>query len=333
MTPPSHLLLDPALDPASWDRLRTLIATRGPYGTYVEGPLMSGFAAGLVRRHDALLHDLEVKAASGAMPDMAETSARGNLFRGVLAGEHTPPDDVVRALHGHAALRDAAHRISGRPYVEPTMLYVNLMLPGQELFTHSDTPEFVGLSKETAPEWLLVVMHHSGLFEDQRIAIAGGVIFVEALAEGGAFRCWPEGADAPSVDVQPSPNTAIWLDADRVFHRVDRVGGHDAPAPPAQPDMVLVWTPDGWRLQRGDEVVAHYAHADVRTSVQWKARCFADEAAWAAAQRAPAMRIEDVVARLVEDLRERGILGGVDQPSEIELALLMMRTYIPFPEA
>lgn len=329
MSPPSHLVLEEAFPPPLWHALRELIATRGPYRSYVEGPLTEGFGAGLVRRHDALLHAMETQLERGVMESMEEASARGNLFRGVLAGEHTPPDDAVRAIHGHLGLRESAARISGQAHVEPTMLYVNLMLPGQSLYLHSDTPEFVGLSKERAPEWLLVVMHHSGLFEDRRIPIAGGVTFLGGC-EGGAFRCWPNGPDGDSVAIEPAPNRAVWLDADRVFHAVDLVGPADGPAPPARPGMTLRPVGDGWLLQDGDRVVMDYPPGAVRVSVQWKARCFESEAACAEARAAPARSVDDIVERLVDDLRGRGVLG-TERRDDLDLALTMIRTYIPFP--
>jgi len=53
--------------------------------------------------------------------------------------------------------------------------YANVLLPGQELAVHTDVPEFRGASRKTLPQWLLVAMHHSQLFERWRVPIATGV--------------------------------------------------------------------------------------------------------------------------------------------------------------
>lgn len=62
-----------------------------------------------------------------------------------------------------------------RPIIEPSIAYANVMLPGQELAVHTDVPEFRGFDRKVVPQWLLVVMHHSGLFDRWRLPIATGI--------------------------------------------------------------------------------------------------------------------------------------------------------------
>jgi hypothetical protein len=65
---------------------------------------------------------------------MAEVAARVNLFRGVLAegaAVHVPEAEGL--LYRHAPFFEAAHALSGLPLVVPDMLYVNVLLPAQEL--------------------------------------------------------------------------------------------------------------------------------------------------------------------------------------------------------
>jgi hypothetical protein len=66
--------------------------------------------------------------------------------------------------------------------------------------------------------------------------------------------------------------------------------------------------------------------------VSWKAYCFADEAeqrAWQ--QKSDDLSVAKVVDRLVEDLRERGVLTG-ERPSDTVLVDLLIDNYIHFPE-
>src|SRR5690349_19844814 len=82
----------------------------------------------------------------------------------------------------------------GRPVIEPAIVYANLLVPGQELAVHTDVPEFRGVSRKQHPQWLIVAMHHSGLFEPWRMPIATGVSWFHDCS-GGEFAFYPDGAD------------------------------------------------------------------------------------------------------------------------------------------
>lgn len=66
----------------------------------------------------------------------------------------------------------------------PAIVYANILLPGQELAVHTDVPEFRGANRRIVPQWLLVVMRHSELFESWRMRIATAVAYF-GDAEGG----------------------------------------------------------------------------------------------------------------------------------------------------
>ena len=68
--------------------------------------------------------------------------------------------------------------------LDANIVYANVVLPGQELSVHTDVPEFRGANRKHEPEWLLVVMPLSGLFERWRMPIATGVrVSCEGLAD------------------------------------------------------------------------------------------------------------------------------------------------------
>lgn len=317
------LLLDPALPPPLWQTLQELIARGAPYACYVEGPITTGFGVGMVRRHDALLHGIRRRVEAGVEESMAEASARANLLRGVFAEEGAVHDPAAAELLTYEGYLEAGRAISGLPMIEPTMLYVNLLVPGQELMVHSDTPEFVGCSKGNTPEWLLVVMHHAGLFEDHRIDIAGGVTFLTSC-EGGDFVFWD--GEGIRRRVRPRPNTAIKLDADRLFHAVERVGGPAAPAPPVSTSSRIAPDGDGWLLSDKGQVVHRYGPGEVRVSMQWKARCLPE-----APGRPEPLVLSEVLDRLEADLRRRGVLSG-PRPEDVAFGLMMIDAYVPFPD-
>jgi hypothetical protein len=175
----------------------------------------------------------------------------------------------------------------------------------------------------------MVVMHHSGLFEEHRMPIATAVGWFNDC-RGGEFAYYPEGPAGPPATIAARANTGIILDTDTVFHGVDPVAA-DLPLPPLRPGMHLVWDDGRWVLQSGNLALAEYGWEDIRFSISWKAYCFADEAerhAWR--EHRDDLALDGILARLVDDLRARGRLAG-ERPEPTELALLLIEEYIRFP--
>ena len=86
-------------------------------------------------------------------------------------------------------------------------------------------------------------------------------------------------------------------------------------------------------MRDGERVVGSYRWPDLRFSISWKAYCFADESerrAWA--EHRDDLTVDAVVARLVEDLRQRSIVGA-EVPAGNELVDLLIDTYVPYPVA
>jgi len=322
-----HQRIDPLLAPEQAEALRATIRRSGPYTLYVSQPIESGLGRGLTRRHDAALAWVLRELASGSTEPMDVQAARTNLFRGTWLerGERALDCGVVA---DHAGLAAAARDVLGLARVEPYMLYANLLLPGQELPVHHDTPEFVGLDKTVCPEWFLVVCSRSGLFEEHRIRVASAVAFV---AGEGDLITFPDGIDAPPVSLPPTANTAVVLDADELVHGVSRVGGSAAPAPPVEIGDTLGWEGSDWALRRGGREIARYPAGAVRLSLQWKAWMFDDSVARADVMTRP-LTLSAATDRLVSELRRRGH-AVPESPDDVDLALLLMEEFIQLPAA
>lgn len=329
MTGPRYQLFDPFVDDELAARLPRLAESFGPYNVYIEGPVESGFGAGLVRRHDAAINYVRT---AGDSEDLSSALARLNLFRGTYALHDEIRLPGVEPLYASPLFCEAAQELTGCTLVRPSMLYANLLLPGQELAMHTDTPEYRGLDKWKVPEWFLVVMFHSGLFERWRKRVTAGVAFFTDCS-GGDFVFYPNGPAGEPARVPVRHNTAIHLDVDGLFHGVERVGGPDQPAPPHTPEMQLCYAGDDtWQVRHGERVVASYHWDQLRFSVQWKANCFADAVEEALVHsHADDLTQVQVIERLVADLRERGVVGS-ELPNDAELAVVMMNTYIEFPD-
>ena len=144
---------------------------------------------------------------------------------------------------------------------------------------HTDVPEFRGANRKVVPQWLLVVMHHSGLFEPWRLHIATGIAWFQDR-DHGELRYWPDGPDGRPVVHQVRANTALVLDTDTVFHGVDPGRARASRPRPSSPAPGLTADDDGALGAQPRPTArrsARYDWDDLRFSVSWKAYCFADE--------------------------------------------------------
>ena len=332
MSEQRYRLFDPVLGENDAVAMQRLCERFGTYSMYSQEAAEAEIGQGLAQRHDAVMNFLKTGGRQGKPAPVEELVARTNYFREEYAyGEQVKIEGIEPFLH-HRGFVDAARAIHGREVIEPAIVYANILVAGQELAVHTDVPEFRGANRKKYPQWLMVVMHHSGLFDAWRMPIVTAVSWFNEC-RGGAFVYYPEGASGRAAALPAKPNSAIVLDTDSVFHGVDPVAPGE-PVAPLKPGMRLVFDGDGrWSIRAGDEVVARYGWNDIRFSISWKAYCFADEAerrAWR--EHSDDLDLDGIVDRLVEDLRERGRLAG-ERPAPTDLALMMIDEYVKFPAA
>ena len=329
--PAEIVAVDPVLDPAGEAAVRDLCTRFGRYRTYGElEPIEIPEGPHLAQRHDSVMNFLRSGGLEGARERVGTLAARTSYFREeyAYAGELVTP--AIAPFLYSERLADAARAVHGRPVIEPQIAYANLMVPGQELAVHTDVPEFRGVSRKTVPQWLLVVMHHSGLFEAWRLHIATGVAWFSDLA-GGALAYWPDGPDGPQVRHPIRSNTALVLDTDSVFHGVARVAPVDAAAmPPIRPGCGLAAEGERWVLRDADDgVLADYDWSDLRLSVSWKAYCFADDRArdaWRAHR--DDLTLDEILETLRADFASR---RGTDVARDEHLGPALIDEYVRFP--
>ena len=328
-----YVLFDPLFSDTDANGMVRLCERFGRYGMYsAENKGGAEIGDGLTQRHDAVLNYLKAGGMHGAGEPVSVLAARTNYFREEYAYGTKALIEGVEPFLFHEGFVEAARQIHGRRVIEPAIVFANLMVPGQELALHTDVPEFRGVNRKLHPQWLLVAMRHSELFEDWRMPIATGVAWFHDC-DGGEFAFYPDGADGPPVYHKVAYNTALLVDTDSVFHGVDRVAPGDAAELPAlQPGMQLNFEGDGrWSVRERDQVVAEYPWNELRFSISWKAYCFTDEAerdAWRA--HTDDLSLDATLATLVDDLRSRGRITGGAPPSR-ELALMIIDEYIRFP--
>tara|TARA_A100001037_G_scaffold266912_1_gene259413 strand:- start:16055 stop:17152 length:1098 start_codon:yes stop_codon:yes gene_type:complete len=232
----------------------------------------------------------------------------------------------------HEAFISGARELLDRPVVVPVAALANLYVAGQWLGPHTDITEYRGISRSTTPQWLLICMHHSRLFDEWRLRIATAVNFFN-VCEGGEFRCYPDGATEASVAAPKRANTALLMDTDSFFHEVRPVYRPDGRPAPLVRGQVLQFGEDRmWRVINPDgAVVETYAWEDVRFSVSWKGYCFRDDAerkAWV--EHSDDLSMEFILERLTDDLLERGLLRNRN-PDNVTMARAIVDAYYHAP--
>lgn len=326
-----HEIFDPLLSEPLARRMIELCERFGRYGMYGREPIGEGLGKGLAQRHDAAANFVRTGGRFGRREAPQILAARTNYFRETYAYGDEVQLPGIETFRDFEGFTEAARKIYDARVVEPSIVYANILVPGQELAVHTDVPEFRGMNRTTEPEWLLVVMHHSGLFDRWRMRIATAVAWFQSCV-GGAFAFYPDGREGAPRTLPARHNTGVLLDTDSTFHGVDRVQETEHPIPPMRPGVRLIFEGNGrWRVDQDGETLARYGWGVLRFSISWKAYVHGDEQERRVVrEHADDLTRERVVDALVADLRRRGRLGP-GLPDETELALLMIDEYVHFP--
>jgi hypothetical protein len=328
------VVLDPCFDAPQAAALVELCERFGSYRMYAELELLdTEIGQGLAPRHDALMNFLRTGGLARTQEPPGALAVRTSYFREEYAYGRDERIEGIAPFLYHEAFVEAARAIHGRRVIEPAIAYANLMVPGQELAVHTDVPEFRGANRKVVPQWLLVVMHHSGLFDEYRMPIATAVAWFHDC-DGGELAYWPDGPTAAAQRHKVRYNTALVLDTDSVFHGVDRIADVAADAlPRIRPGTRLEATNDhAWTLcgTDGDEI-ARYRWDELRFSVSWKAYCFRDEHerdTWR--DHRDDLTMDRILDRLIDDLRARDRIAG-DVTRDGALGQFLIDEYIEFP--
>ncbi len=224
-------------------------------------------------------------------------------------------------LH-HPRILQAARDFYGAEVIRPHSVYVNLMAAIEASGpAHTDNPRFQGRDRSNTPMWLLRAMLWSGLFEHSLVVQATAIWWMNDV-EGGAFRYWPDGPEAPWREhAGAMANTALVGDNHGMFHQVGPVGPFDQGTRRVTPRAELAPAGDAsgdWAVRDRGEVRYRAPLERYRVSVLWKADVYRDEAAWVR-QTAEPLSLPDVARTFDRDLEQRGAdvrldLGRIEDP-------------------
>ena len=96
-------------------------------------------------------------------------------------------------------------------------IYTNLLIPGNTIKLHVDTPDFAGLDRSRCPSWLLAAAHCSGLLTEDRIRNVTCVCYPRD-ANGGELSL--HAANKTGCVFPVRRGTAVVMNADSIFHQV-----------------------------------------------------------------------------------------------------------------
>lgn len=329
-----YLHLDPFLCASDAENMQSIAQSFGSFGTYADEATSGTLGEQLPQRFDVGINYMNQGLDGTGNCDPPTTAAsRTNYFRETYAYGNAIKASGIEPFVKHPELARGAKVISECHNVVPAIVYANLLIPGQELAIHTDVPEFRGANRKLVPQWLLVVMLHSGLFEKWRIPIVTCVSWFGDAA-GGAFVFYPQGAHEEQSSIPAQHNSAILIDTDVTFHGVQRVaeGLPDLPQV-GQSTRLHFCGDDNWELRESEDVIGIFSWSKIRYSISWKAYCFVDDEAerlWRSGF--DDLSTTDIINTLKMALRDRGLLRNAE-PDPTELALLLVHTFVRYPTA
>lgn len=238
--------------------------------------------------------------------------------------------------------------------LDPFQFNYIMQVPGQTVAIHLDAPYFWGASRFQYPQWLLVSMVFSGLFQEK---------FVHQLQVVGYLHNWTSNADSSVSKNKPSPGgefvyylsnsddsvgvvepitaSGTLVDGSKTLHAA-KIYRPDVKAPYLDKDKECALTfikDEDWEILCDGESVAKYTTADLRMSVVYRARCFDNEEEKARYHALDLHKdmipLDYILETFIKDMVEtRGIKKTAQELREmnrLDFANLIMDTYITYP--
>lgn len=251
---------------------------------------------------------------------------------------------------------EAAQKVcpADKKHLDPFQFNFIVNLPGQSVATHVDGVYFWGASRFQVPQWLLAAMKFSGLWEDvfvDQVQVVGYLHKWDPTSfphheDAGQFLYWDSNDPEPKV-VQPKPLAGSVVDGSKTIHSaaVYRVGSRPPVMQKGRTHYLAHVEGEDWVVQSqadGGDIIANYTFDDLRISIVYRARCFADEeeaARFRAQMEGPTgedgrTTLEQILSTFVENLITRGVYQEgttLDDLDRFSLATTILDTYIAYP--
>ena len=258
---------------------------------------------------------------------------------------------IIKELFASKHFQSVAKDIcpADKQTLDPFQFNFILQLPGQTVPLHLDAPYFFGASRFLFPQWLLVSMVFSNLFQNRfvdQVQVVGYLHKFDAAGRGGEFVAFTESADS-SITVPSVSFSGTAVDGSKIVHAA-RQYMPESPLPIINKDKnnKIVYMGGGkWSLEADGEKIRDYDTDDIRMTIVYRARCFANdtERQRFGIEQAKAknlesytdmLELEDVLTTFAEDLVKRGKVASVKEAlsmKRLKFATLILDTYIRYP--
>mmetsp|Transcript_22567 Transcript_22567/g.65622 ORF Transcript_22567/g.65622 Transcript_22567/m.65622 type:complete len:440 (-) Transcript_22567:14-1333(-) len=253
---------------------------------------------------------------------------------------------VVERLFSDGKFLSLARKIcpGDKQHLDPFQFNFIIQVPGQSVAAHLDGVYFWGASRFNYPQWLLACMQFSNLFSEQFVDQVQVVGYLHEWQPSphyaGEFVFW-DGSSREGVTEMPVPLAGSAVDGTKTVHAANvYMPTVEPPKLDKNKKSLLRFSGhDKWELLSDNEVLQNYTTSDLRISIVYRARCFKDEGE---AQRFQdqlqdhenEISLETILATFADDLEAKSIVRSAADflaMSRLDLALLLMDTYIQYP--
>jgi hypothetical protein len=265
-------------------------------------------------------------------------------------GRYTFPSDIekypsVKRLFTSEAFQTAAKSIcpnfDNNTVLDTFQFNYIMQVPGQTVSLHMDSPYFWGASRYQFPQWMLVAMVFSGLFQKQfidQIQVVGYLHEWEIKQNtGGEFVYFLSDSPNDYGVVAPTKGSGTFVDGSKVIHAA-KVYRPDVKAPHMDKDQDCALTffqGDAWGVVCDGKTIANYNTSDLRMAIVYRARCFKDQEKLELYQekKDEIMDFDEIVNKFKTDLVEKkGFKADyINSLARIDLAQVIMDTYSVYP--
>uniref|UniRef100_A0A7S3JZM6 Uncharacterized protein n=1 Tax=Aureoumbra lagunensis TaxID=44058 RepID=A0A7S3JZM6_9STRA len=234
-----------------------------------------------------------------------------------------------------------------KPFLDPFQFNYVLQLPGQTVATHVDAVYFRRASRFHMPQWLLAVMHFSGLFREEFVDQVQIVAYYHRWTDerAGKFLFWNDPVTREPELFSPISKSANSVDGSKVIHAADVYmpwrqppilpRGNRNTAEYRKGDKKKGEEEHMWEVKSDGELLQTYNESELRFSAVYRCRCFKDKAdkdKFDEEQKLEyAWTIDYVLGILRKDLAKRGIVAEDKKLSEFELLEILLSTYVKYP--
>jgi hypothetical protein len=217
-----------------------------------------------------------------------------------------------------------------------------LLLAGQEIPMHLDVPFFFGADRTTVPQWLLVVMKQSGLFDDLFIPDIKGIAWLTKhnVYNGGHAYLYPYKNDKNKpILFRTQLNEALLFDGTQMIHGSSRFKPEYIPSFFNHDNYYYSMKYNDetrtWHVYDSDnKFSASYTYDDIQISAVWRMHCFknANEKAKFYAQTTENTRSIEKIAQVFKSaLKQKNLLPSGDI-KYLDLWTIILKEYISYPK-